>query len=67
MRELGLNDRQIDALRLMVNDGEKMTNKKYRNEFGVSNATAYRDLKEMLDLDFLEETGEGRNKEYSAI
>ena len=39
LRELGLNERQIEALRLMVNEGQELSNKDYQKMFKVSNAT----------------------------
>ena len=44
LRELGLNERQVEALRLMVNGGQVFTNKRYREMFRVSRETATRDL-----------------------
>jgi hypothetical protein len=42
---MGLNERQIEALRLMVNEGKGFTNKEYREHFGVSNWTCVEDMK----------------------
>lgn len=36
LRELGLNERQIEALRLMVNEGVELSNRAYRDMFAVS-------------------------------
>lgn len=36
LRELGLNERQIEALRLMVNEGMEFTNQAYREHSGVA-------------------------------
>jgi len=38
-----LNERQIEALRLMVNEGRKLSNKEYREMFGVTYVTALKD------------------------
>ena len=48
LRELGLNERQIEALRLMVNEGRELSNKEYRQMFGVATRTASRDLMELV-------------------
>jgi ATP-dependent DNA helicase RecG len=44
LRALGLNERQIEALRLMVNGGKELSNTDYRQLFNVSKNTASRDL-----------------------
>jgi ribosomal protein S30 len=44
LRELGLNERQIEALRLMANERRELSNKEYRELFSVSRPTAARDL-----------------------
>jgi len=38
LEKLGLNERQIKALGLMVNEGKVFTNKEYQVHFGVSNS-----------------------------
>lgn len=67
LREKGLNDRQIEVLRDIVNRKRKITNKEYREQFDISKATAYRDLKELVEKGFIETAGEGRSKHYSAL
>jgi len=44
LRALGLNERQIEALRLMVNEGKGLGNADHRRLFNVSKNTASRDL-----------------------
>ncbi|MBK9234086.1 MAG: hypothetical protein IPO15_25415 [Anaerolineae bacterium] len=44
LRDLGLNERQARALALMVNEGKELSNREYRERFGISYITAYRDL-----------------------
>ena len=56
LRELGLNERQIEALRLMVNEGRELSNKEYREVFGISRPTAARDLK-LVETGWIQETG----------
>jgi ATP-dependent DNA helicase RecG len=49
LRELGLNERQIEALRLMVNKDEEMTNRRYREMFDITYRTAVRDLNDLVE------------------
>lgn len=66
LRELGLNERQIEALRLMVNEGREMTNREYRQMFDVSRPTAARDLRELVEIGWAQEIGRGRSLRYTA-
>jgi len=66
LRELGLNERQIEALRLMVNERRKLSNKEYRETFGVSRQTATRDLKGLVETGWARESGSGRSLRYVA-
>ena len=67
LRALGLNERQIEALRLMVNEGREMTNRKYRETFGVGNQTAARELKGLIEKGQARQVGQGRATRYEAI
>lgn len=64
LKELGLNERQIEALRLMVNEGEVFTNKKYREKFNVSNKTAATDLNQLVKSRQITSQGKGRSIKY---
>lgn len=64
LKELGLNSRQIEALRLMVNEGSIFTNKRYRERFKIGNATAKRDLAKLVKLGLVEQIGVGRAVRY---
>ena len=66
LQELGLNDRQIEALRLMLNEDYIFTNKKYREHFKIGDATAKRDLIKLVKLGFVEHIGIGRAIKYKA-
>ncbi|MGB2771761.1 MAG: helix-turn-helix domain-containing protein [Anaerolineae bacterium] len=66
LRELGLNERQIEALRLMVNEGVELSNRAYRDMFAVSRPTATRDLRKLVETGWVRETGKGRSQEYAA-
>ena len=64
LRELGLNDRQIEALRLMVNEKNSFSNKEYRQKFNVSNQTFVRDMKALSKLEFITAEGVGRSLRF---
>jgi ATP-dependent DNA helicase RecG len=66
LRSLGLNERQIEALRLMVNEGRELTNKEYRQLFGVTNVTAFRDLSQLVKVGQAKVIGSGRGRKYRA-
>jgi predicted HTH transcriptional regulator len=66
LKELGLNERQIEALRLMVNEKAVFSNKTYRDQFKVSNQTFVRDMKLMVELDQIRNIGKGRSLKYLA-
>ncbi|MBI4650451.1 hypothetical protein HY745_04025 [Candidatus Desantisbacteria bacterium] len=66
LKKLGLNERQIEALRLMVNEGKRITNKIYRNIFKVTNKTAATDLNHLVQKDMALIQGKGRNVVYLA-
>lgn len=66
LKALGLNERQIEALRLMVNDKHIFSNSGYRDKFKVSNQTFVRDMKELLKVGLVVTTGSGRSLRYSA-
>ena len=66
LRALGLNERQIEALRLMVNEGKELTNHQYREMFGITDRTALRDLKGLVAAGQAQRVGKGRNVRYTA-
>jgi len=66
LKELGLNDRQIKALEMMVNEGKVFSNKIYQNTLNVSQSTAARDLKRLVQLNQIKSNGTGRGTKYSA-
>lgn len=66
LRELGLNERQIEALRLMVNERQKFTNRRFRQFFKVTNKTAATDLNALVKIGMAQTRGKGRNVEYLA-
>lgn len=64
LEDHGLNERQIKALSLMVNKGEVITNRKYRELFKVSKKTAASDLKKLVEEGQIVQKGKGRNVRY---
>ena len=56
-----------EALRLMVNKKEGFTNRRYREEFGVTNKTAAIDLNQMVTEGLILQVGKGRNIRYNAV
>lgn len=66
LKELGLNDRQIESLRLMVNEDVTFTNSLYQKTFNLERRTASRDLKKLLDLNQIRRIGSGRGTKYKA-
>ncbi len=65
LKKLGLNDRQIEALRLMVNEKVVFSNKKYREHFKVSNQTFVRDMKILFENELVVAEGTRRALKYS--
>jgi predicted HTH transcriptional regulator len=59
LRVLGLNERQIKALRLMVNEGRTMTASQYVQLFGVNRRTAQRDLSSLVARGQAKRIGQG--------
>lgn len=66
LKKLGLNERQIEALRLMVNEGKVMTNREYREIFNVSNQTFVRDMRLLTKLNFVVSEGTGKAIKFKA-
>lgn len=66
LKELGLNERRIEALRLMVNEKKTFSNKEYRQRFKVSNQTYVRDMRTLSKLGFVVSEGRGRGLKYRA-
>jgi ATP-dependent DNA helicase RecG len=67
LRTLGLNERQIEALRLMINEGKELSNADYRRLFNVSKNTASRDLKALVKTEWVRVKGTGRGTRYRAV
>jgi ATP-dependent DNA helicase RecG len=67
LRTFGLNERQIEALRLMTNDRKILTNAIYQQHFQVSRNTAVRDLQALVKTGWVKATGNGKATRYEAI
>ncbi len=67
LKELGLNERQIEALRLMVNEGKIISNKEYVERFNVTRKTVLRDSKLLEKLGYVKSEGSTRDRKYRAI
>jgi len=67
LRGLGLNKRQIEALRLMVNEGKDLNNADYRRLFNVSRNTATRDLRALVETGWVRVKRAGRGTRYRAV
>lgn len=57
LKELGLNERQIKALKLMVNERKKFYIKDYIKEFNISKRTAIRDFEKLVKKGFVIKIG----------
>jgi predicted HTH transcriptional regulator len=66
LKELGLNERQIEALRLMVNEGKKFVIDEYSGLFSVHDKTARRDLKKLTRTGFVEKIGTTKKAFFKA-
>jgi ATP-dependent DNA helicase RecG len=66
LKKLGLNERQIEALKLIINAGRSLTNREYRSVFKVTNKTAATDLQDLIRCGMAEAVGNGRNVKYQA-
>ena len=66
LRTLGLNERQIEALRLTVNEGQELNNADYRQLFNVSQRTATRDLTGLVQTGWVHQVGVKRGTRYTA-
>ncbi|MDR2544868.1 MAG: MarR family transcriptional regulator [Methanobrevibacter sp.] len=67
LKNLGLNDRQINALDYMARENKSLTVKEYVDLTNVSRPTAFRDLNKFVELGLLESKYMGSFKEYSII
>jgi len=59
----GLNERQVEAV-LYAGEHGRITNREYRDLYGVSRETAKRDLRDLVDRELLTPVGRGRGLYY---
>jgi predicted HTH transcriptional regulator len=67
LKELGLNERQIETLRVMVNEKKVMTNSLYRKKFKITDRTALRDLNFLLKKGLIKKEGFKKDAVYKAV
>ena len=67
LRKLGLNVRQINALKLMVNEGKYFTNTLYQNVFKISRRSSLRDLRGLVEAGQATMMGVGKGAKYKAL
>lgn len=67
LRELGLMDRQIHALGMMVNEGKVFTRVTYEETLKVPSRTASRDLKLLTDKELIQKVRKGNTFIYKAF
>lgn len=65
LKKLGLNERQIEALRLMVNEKRVITNELYQAINKISRRTALRDLRGLVKSGQVKTEGIGKGTKYS--
>lgn len=64
--KLGLNERQINVLGLMVNEKHKMTIKNYSGMFSISKKTAKRDMGKLMMLNLIIKRGVKKGAYFEA-
>jgi len=63
---LGLNDRQIEALKMMVNENKVFTNQIYQDMFQVARNTNSRHLNKLVELEQVQKIGKCHYTKYKA-
>ena len=66
LRDLKINERQIEALKLMVNEKVKMTIREYKEKFRISEKTAKRDIKKLVDFGLVVKRGVKKGAYFEA-
>ena len=67
LRKIGLKNRQIKALELILNQSQKLNAKSYSNMFNVSQPTASRDLNDMVQKNLITKEKEGKTTYFMKI
>ncbi len=63
LQELGLNERQLDALLFFKGKGE-IVNSEYVKRYGITDRTARYDLTDLIEKDLLIKTGDKKSTKY---
>ena len=63
LQQLGLNDRQIDAL-LFYKDKKEITSSEYAERYKISDRTARTDLTELVDKELLKKQGDYKTTKF---
>lgn len=66
LKKLGLNERQIEALRLMINEKKTMEIIAYCERFHVNEKTARRDFKKLVETGFVQKVGSTKGAFFKA-
>ena len=62
---MGLDERQIETLQLMVNEGKDITSNLYQKLFGVSRRTATRDLAGLVETGWVRKIDTDKGTRYT--
>jgi len=66
LSEIGLNERQIEGLRQMINEARVLTTREYASLFKVSRKMAYLDLNDLVERGLAARRGRGPSTHYRA-
>jgi len=66
LKKIGFNERQIEILRLMVNKNKNFDISEYYKKFKINEKTARRDLKKLVELEFVEKVGSTKKAFFRA-
>ncbi len=66
LKKLGLNERQIEALRIMINEKKALEIDDYCKKFKVTEKTARRDFKKMIAIGYVEKIGSTKGAYFKA-
>ena len=66
LKKLGLNERQIEALRVMVNGKKTLEIDDYCRKFKITEKTARRDFKKMISIGYVEKVGSTKGAFFKA-
>lgn len=67
LKKIGLKNRQIKALELILNQSQRLNAKSYSNMFNVSQPTASRDLNDLVKRNLITKEKEGKTTYFKKI